>query len=197
MEVQGMADRDRWGFTPEQAQTVAAALRRRAATTDREGLRGADRVEIEVIEGLEYRARNPHEAGQMRIGEPVDRGGSGEGCSPLSHVLAGAASCLLNQFIRTAVADGLPIQFTGASTRGEFSRAVGGAFERITTEIQASGELSGVDAQALVERAEQLCYIHVTLRRAVRMTTVLVVDGLERARSVTGPGLSPGVSAGG
>jgi len=183
-----MADRDRWGFTPEQAETVRASLQRRTVTTDRDGLRGLDRVEIEVIEGLEYRAGNPHEAGRMRIGEPADRGGTGEGSSPLSHVLAGAASCLLNQFIRNSLVDGLPVRFTGAATKGEFSRAVGGGFERITTEIRGEGELSDAQARALLERAEQLCYIHVTLRKAVQMTTVLVIDGRLVAQSQTGPG---------
>jgi uncharacterized OsmC-like protein len=182
-----MATHDRWGFTAAQAELVRASLNRRTATTDREGLRGIDRVEIEVIEGLDYRAANPHEAGQMRIGEPVERGGAGEGNSPLSHVLAGAASCLLNQFIRACVVEGPPVRFAGASTKGEFSRAVGGGFERITTEIRAEGELTDGQARALLERAEELCYIHVTLRKAVQMTTVLVVDGIERARSVTGP----------
>jgi uncharacterized OsmC-like protein len=158
------------------------------ATADRDGLRGLDRVEIEVVDGLEYRARNPHEAGVMRIGEPVDRGGAGEGSSPLSHVLAGAASCLLNQFIRSAAVDGLPLRFVGATCKGEFSRAVGGGFERLTTQISAEGDLEEADARALLERAEELCYIHVTLRRAVRMTTILLIDGVERARSETGPG---------
>jgi uncharacterized OsmC-like protein len=144
-------------------------------------------VEIEVLEGLEYRAINPHEAGVMRVGEPVDRGGLGEGSSPLSHVLAGASSCLMNQFIRSSVADDLPLRFTGASVKGEFSRAVGGGFERITAEFRAVGTLSDAQALALVEQAERLCYIHVTLRQAVRMTTILVIDGHERARSVTGP----------
>ena len=193
-----MTERDRWGFTPAQAETVRESLRRRTVTTDREGLRGLDRVEIEVIEGLEYEARNPHEAGRMRIGEPVGRGGTGEGSSPLSHVLAGAASCLLNQFIRSSLVDGLPVYFTGAASKGEFSRAVGGGFERITTEIRGEGQLTDGEARSLLERAEQLCYIHVTLRKAVQMMTVLVIDGVERARSVTGPGDGPPpASAGG
>jgi uncharacterized OsmC-like protein len=186
-------DRNPGGFTPAQVALIREGLARRSAKEDPAGLRGLDRIEVEVIEGLEYRAWNPHESGRMRIGEPVARGGAGEGSSPLSHVLAGAAACLLNQFIRVAVADGLPLRFTRATSRAEFSRAVGGGFERITTVVNGQGSLgegsAGDDAaRTLVERAEQLCYIHVTLRRAVEMTTVLVLDGREHARSVTGPG---------
>jgi uncharacterized OsmC-like protein len=182
-----MSERDDRGFTPDQIDGIRAGIQHRRTTTDRAGLRGLDRVEIEVLEGLEYRATNPHEAGTMRIGEPVARGGTGEGSSPLSLVLAGASSCLMNQFIRSSVADDLPVRFTGASVKGEFSRAVGGGFERITAEFRAEGSLTDDQARDLVETAERLCYIHVTLRQAVQMTTVLIVDGVERARSATGP----------
>lgn len=184
-----MDDKDARGFTAAQIDGIRAGIDHRRSTTDRAGLRGLDRVEIEVLEGLEYEARNPHEAGVMRVGEPVARGGTGEGSSPLSLVLTGASSCLMNQFIRSSVADGIPVRFAGASVKGEFSRTVGGGFERITAEFRAEGTLTAEQAQALVETAERLCYIHVTLRQAVRMTTVLIVDGVERARSVTGPEL--------
>jgi uncharacterized OsmC-like protein len=182
-----MSDKDARGFTAEQIDGIKAGVQKRRTTTDRAGFRGLDRVEISVLEGLEYEARNPHEAGVMRIGEPVDRGGLGEGSSPLSLVITGAASCLMNQFIRASVAEDLPIRFLGASVKGEFSRVMGGGFERITAEFRAEGALSNEQAWALVQKAEQLCYIHVTLRQAVQMTTILTVDGIERARSVTGP----------
>jgi uncharacterized OsmC-like protein len=182
-----MDERDRRGFTPAQVESIREGVRRREATRDRAGLRGLDRIEIEVIEGLEYRARNPAEPAEMRVGEPADRGGTGQGSSPLSHMLTGTASCLLNQFIRAAVADDLPVRFTGASVRGEFSRAAGGGFERISVEVRGEGALPEARARALLEQAERLCYIHVTLSQAIRMTTTLVLDGRECARSVTGP----------
>jgi len=182
-----MTDKDQRGFTADQLDGIRAGVQKRRATTDRAGFRGIDRVEISVLEGLEYEARNPHETGVIRVGEPVDRGGLGVGASPLSLVIAGAASCLLNQFIRSSVADDLPLRFTGATVKGEFSRVAGGGFERISAEFRAEGSVSDEQAAGLVATAEHLCYIHVTLRQAVRMTTVLVVDGVERARSVTGP----------
>lgn len=182
-----MSEKDHRGFTAEQIEGITAGIRKRESTMDRAGFRGLDRVEINVLEGLEYEARNPHEAGVLRVGEPVERGGLGVGSSPLSLVLAGATSCLMNQFIRSAVADDVPVRITGASAKGEFSRVIGGGFERITVEMQGEGVLSPEMAHAYVQKAEELCYIHVTLRRAVLMTTVLVLDGQEIARNVTGP----------
>lgn len=173
-----MADDQTVSFTSAQIEVIRAGVRTRAAALNARGLRGLDRIEIEVTGPLAYVARNPHEAeGMMAIGEPVARGGVGSGNSPLSHFLTGAASCLLNQFIRLAVADGLPLSFSGARVRGEFRREPGGAFERIATEVIASGHIDETTAATLVERAEAFCYVHNTLRRSVAMTTTLVVDG--------------------
>lgn len=151
-------------------------------------MRGVNRIEVDVVEGLTYEARNLGEPeALMHVGEPIERGGTGNGASPLSHFLVGAGACLLNQFIRVAVAEGHPLSFTRARVRGEFRRDAGGGFERILCEVHADGRLEGPAARALVERAERLCYVHATLRRAIEMTTVLVVDGQERARAVSAP----------
>ena len=68
-----MSEKDARGFTAEQIDGIRAGIRKRETSTDRAGFRGLDRVEITVLEGLEYEARNPHEAGVIRVGEPVDR----------------------------------------------------------------------------------------------------------------------------
>lgn len=152
-------------------------------------MRALERIEIEVVEGLSYVARNPHEPdGRMDVGEPADRGGTGQGNSPLSHFLVGAAACLLNQFIRVAVAEGYSVRFTAARARGEFRRQPGGGFERISCEIEAEGEVADETAAALTERAERLCYVHSTLSRAVEMTTILRLNGREVTRRVTDAG---------
>jgi uncharacterized OsmC-like protein len=167
------------------AITDGIRRRERAAPSTVHGL---DRVEITIVEGLTYAARNPAEPeSAMRIGEPVERGGDGTGSSPLSHFLTGVGACLLNQFVRLCVADGIGLRFAGASVRGEFGREVGGAFRRIACEVHASGPIEPGDAAALVERAERFCYVHQTLRRSVEMTTTLVVDGVAVARHRDGP----------
>ncbi len=176
------------GFSTEQAEIIRDGIRWRESTQDPIGLRGLNRIDVEVIDGLAYEARNPHEPDElMRVGERVERGGTGRGAGPLSHFLTGAGACLLNQFIRIAVAEGYSVTFAGATVKGEFRRNPGGAFERIACEISAAGEISDPVAEQLTERAERLCYVHSTLSRVVEMTTILVVDGRERVRRVSGP----------
>lgn len=182
------AQRDR-GFSAQQIDRIRDGLRRRETVRDPAGMRAVDNIEIEVREGLSYTARSPAEAeGRMEIGEPVERGGTGRGASPLSHFLTGAGSCLLNQFIRVSVAEGYPLTFAGAQVRGEFRRDPGSGFQRIRCEIRAAGEIDDGTAERLAERAERLCYVHSTLARSIEVTTLLVVNGQERVRRITGPG---------
>lgn len=167
---------------------IADGIRRREEHRDPTTMRGIDRVEIAVQEGLSYESRNPHEPDSaMRVGEPVDRGGDGSGASPLSHFLTGAGSCLLNQFIRVAITEGLPLRFLGAAVRGEFRRESGGRFQRIACEVRATGSIDEATAEVLMARAERLCYIHQTLVAAIEVTTTLVVDGRTVVRHVDGP----------
>ena len=167
---------------------IVEGIRRREEHRDPGTMRGLDHIEVTVLEGLSYEAASPREPdGRMRIGEPVERGGDGSGASPLSHFLTGVGSCLLNQFVRCSIAQDLPLRFLGASVRGEFRRESGGRFVRIECEIRADGSIDQDAADALMTRAERLCYVHQTLVSAVEMTTRFAVGGRELVRHVDGP----------
>jgi uncharacterized OsmC-like protein len=189
-----MNDRSGPGFSEEQREIIRDGVRKRESAHDPVGMRGLNQIEVVVLEGLEYTARNLAEDVTMNVGEPADRGGTGHGASPLSHFLTGAGACLLNQFIRVSVTEDYPLAFAKASVRGEFRRESGGGMVRMACEIRAEGEIGDREAQDLVERAERLCYIHVTLTRAIEMTTVLVVNDRERVRRVSGVAWAPPVT---
>lgn len=169
--------------TPEQLDAIIAGVRQREAIRDPSRIRGVNRIEIEVRDTLAYEARNVSEPiGVMKIDEPEDRGGGGTGATPLSHFLAGAGACLLNQFIRVSIAEDYPITFVRAVVRAEFGRNVGGRIEQITTEVHADGTLPSDEIDRLIERAEALCYVHNTLASATSLTTILSLDGVEAGR---------------
>lgn len=176
-------------MTPEQVEIIRKGVEAREASRDLDQVRGIDRVEIEVAEGLAYRARElnrPHAV--MTVDEPPERGGTDLGSSPLGHFLTGAGSCLLNQFVRVATARGYDVRFVRARLRGTFQRQLGGGFEHLLSEVYAEGSLSAEEAGELTASAEALCYVHNTLSRAIRMTTVLYLDGDEAVRKVSTPG---------
>lgn len=179
------------GATPpdaERAAVIADGLRRREQRQDPASMRGLDLIDIEVVDVLTYEAHGRGEPDAlMRVGEPVERGGTGAGASPLSHFLTGVGACLMNQVVRVAISEAYPLTVLGTSVRGEFRREAGGAFERIACRLRADGTLTADVARHLVERAEKLCYIHRTLVHAVEMTTILVLNGEEIVRRTDGP----------
>lgn len=169
-------------------EIVRQGMAKREAATDREWLRGVTRVEIEPVEHLTYRAHPAADPDfQLTIDEPRDRGGQHQGPSPLDYFLTGAGACLLNQFVRLAIARGLGLSFRHARVRGEFGREVGGRFQHITQEIDAEGSASDEEVGRLCADAEARCYVHQTLSSVVAMTTILNLNGREIARRTSRP----------
>lgn len=146
------------------------------------------RVEIEPIEHLTYRVRptaEPHF--ELYVDEPKDRGGNDKGPSPITYFLTGVATCLLNQFIRLAIARELPISVSSMTVKGVFERTIGGGFKEIVNELHIEGDITPEGLDELATDAEGYCYIHNTLSKAVRMTTELYVNGDHVATRVVGP----------
>ena len=106
---------------------------------------------------------------------------------PSSTSSPGAATCLLNQFIRLAVARDIDVQFEEMSARGERDRGIGGAFRHITQEVYARGSASQQQVEELTAQAEAFCYVHATLSKSVAMTTVVHVNGREVVRRTSEP----------
>lgn len=145
-------------------------------------------IDIDAGTGLAYRAhRRGLEDQVMLIDEPSRRGGTNTGPAPLTYFVAGLGSCLLNQYIRLAVAWDLDLDFAGATVKGGFSRDVGGGFNGFTQEISADGSASKDDIGKLSDSAGDYCYTHTTLRQVVPMTTILQLNGAEVARKETRP----------
>ncbi len=174
--------------TAEQLDKVRQGVIEREGAADPESLRRLIRVEINPVEHFSYEAHSPAEPQfKMMIDEPKARGGGEQGPSPTIYFLTGSASCLLNQFLRLSIAEGLDIRFTQMQAKGEFQRKVGGGFVSITQEIYAEGSASQEELEKLTEKAESFCYVHMTLNKVVTMTTVLYLNGNEVVRQVTGP----------
>jgi len=73
------------------------------------------------------------------------------------------------------------------TVRGDYHRDVGGGFQAITQELYAEGTLDPGGVEMLTERAEAFCYIHNTLNKAIKMTTIVNLNGEECVRRVSEP----------
>lgn len=136
---------------------------------------GTHRIDIELIEQL----RSEASFGNFRftIDEPRERGGTGAGLPPLSYFLAGAASCLMTQYAKLAIAKNVPLTSMKTVARGHFDRRMGGAFKDIIYEITIESPASADAISEIAQEAELMCYAHNTLKNSVHMQTNLTLNG--------------------
>lgn len=136
---------------------------------------GTHRIDIELVEQLRFRASFGRFS--FVIDEPPDRGGTDAGLPPLAYFVAGAASCLMTQYAKLAIAKDIPLTSMRAIARGHFDRRVGGAFRDIIYEITIESPASADAIKEVAREAELMCYAHNTLKNSVQMRTNLTLDG--------------------
>jgi uncharacterized OsmC-like protein len=81
---------------------------------------GTQRINIELIEQLRFRASFGKYS--FTIDEPPERGGTGAGLPPLAFFLAGAASCLMTQYAKLAIAEDVTLTSMRATARGHLQK---------------------------------------------------------------------------
>jgi putative redox protein len=136
---------------------------------------GTHRIDIKLIEQLRLEAS----FGKFRftIDEPPERGGTNAGLPPLSYFVAGAASCLMTQYAKLAIAKNVQLTSMKSIARGHFDRRMGGAFKDITYEIAIESTASSDAIREIAREAELMCYAHNTLKNSVHMQTDLTLNG--------------------
>jgi uncharacterized OsmC-like protein len=161
---------------PRLIETIKLHVKKRREATDEAFLFGAERVDIKLEKHLKFNARKREFV--FTIDEPADRGGTDTGPNPLAYFIAGAISCLLNQFAVDAIANDIELEGLEATARGHFNRKLGGAFEEIIYDIRLTSKAGKEQIRSLAREAEEMCYAHNTLKKAgVKMKTNLYLNG--------------------
>ncbi len=160
--------------------TIKEHVRKRHEADDKEFLFGAERVDIKRVDHLTLEARKRDFT--FVVDEPSERGGKDRGPNPLAYFIAGAASCLVNQFLTDAVYRGVKLDGVELTARGHFDRKLGGAFDEIIYDLRLESPSAREQVLELAKEAEGMCYAHNTLRKAgVKMTTNLFLNGKQIA----------------
>ena len=156
--------------------TIKEHVRKRHEADDEEFLFGAERVDLRRVDHLKLEARKRQFA--FYVDEPAERGGTDQGPNPLAYFIAGAASCLINQFLTDAIYRGVSLESVELAARGHFDRRMGGAFKEITYDLKLSSPSPKAKILSLAKEAEEMCYAHQTLKKAgVKLTTNIVLNG--------------------
>ncbi|OFX14588.1 MAG: hypothetical protein A2V59_05200 [Armatimonadetes bacterium RBG_19FT_COMBO_69_19] len=152
---------------PELEEAAARHIAGRAGTI------GAVRVDVRHERHLHFTALAKGGGAEfvLSIDEPPERGGANEGAAPLQFFLAGAASCLLTQYAKLAIARHLDLTDLRAAIRGHIRHEVNGRFLDLVIEVSIAGTASAEAVKSLAQDAEQYCYVFNTLRAVVPWTT--------------------------
>jgi len=151
-------------------------VKKRREGDDEEFLFGAERVDLRRVDHLRLEARK--RGFTFAVDEPAERGGTDRGPNPLAYFIAGAASCLINQFLTDAIYRGIDLKSVEMTARGHFNRKMGGAFTDIVYDLRLSSPSPRKEVASLAKEAEDMCYAHQTLKYAgVKMVTNIVLNG--------------------
>jgi len=165
-------------MTPDEKliQTIKEHVRKRHEEDDEEFLFGAERVDLRRVDHLKLEARKREFT--FTVDEPPERGGTDQGPNPLAYFIAGAASCLMNQFLTDAIYRGVELQDVQMVARGHFNRKLGGSFTDIVYEVKLTSRAPKDAILSVAREAEEMCYAHQTLKKAgVKMTTNIFLNG--------------------
>jgi len=158
-------------------ETIKEHVRKRHEANDEKFLFGAERVDLRRVEHLKVEVKKRHFT--FYVDEPAERGGTDQGPNPLAYFIAGAASCLMNQFLTDAIYRGVTLADVEMTARGHFDRRMGGTFKEIIYDLRLTSPSTKEDVLSLAKEAEELCYAHQTLRKAgVKMTTNIFLNGV-------------------
>lgn len=109
--------------------------------------------------------------------EPVVRGGTDLGPTPLQYFVAGAAFCLITQIARFAPLYDVPLEDVQADVRAEFDVAEkfglegpNGAFEQVTYVLTVRSVAPAEQVRLLIEHAERACHAAQSLRQPVSVS---------------------------
>lgn len=138
-------------------------------------LRGTVRVDISHEDHLTFEARTGREF-TLKADEPVERGGLNLGPAPLEYFLVGAGSCLLMQYARLAIFKNIAVNSISLVAVGHIDRNLGGGFTDLLYEVRVTSSETKDKILRLARDAENYCYAHNTLKKAVDMTTRLYIN---------------------
>jgi uncharacterized OsmC-like protein len=149
---------------------------------------GADRVDASVVQDELIEGK----LGQFTVlsDEPPERAGTGRGPNPLKYFLAGFAFCFLTWCARAAAYHEAAVDSLEMTVRGRFDRKDAHAFTEIIYELRLGGTLNREMAARIDQMASHECYVHNTLRKAVRLRGQLLLNGTPIGTAEFAPGAS-------
>jgi len=111
--------------------------------------------------------------------EPPQRGGHGEGPTPLSYFLSGLGFCQLVHYTEHIIMDGLDIHSIEMSVVGTITKHRPRRFTEVTYEVRLTGHADAGGVKELARKAADDCYVTNTLKNACKVSGIIIYNGKE------------------
>lgn len=147
--------------------------------------RGTVRTDLKIIEQMHFEAKCF--GFTIPIDEPPERGGRNEAPDPLVYFVTGAASCFLNNLERAILIKNVNIDDAEITARAHWDRAKTREFTDMIYDIRLTGQESKEKAIEALHDAENRCFTHRTLSKAIPMTSNLYLNGNLITTHTVGP----------
>jgi len=145
---------------------------------------GTFRADIKNVEHVRHEAKVRDWT--FVVDEPPERGGTNKGLNPLGYFVLGAVSCFMSQLSKAAIVQDMKIDDMEITARAH-TDMVNRVFTDAIYDIRLTGGETPENATKLMHEAEERCFVHQTLKKAVKITDNLYLNGTLVATSTLGP----------
>jgi len=145
---------------------------------------GTFRVDIKNVEHVRHEATVRDWT--FIVDEPPERGGTNKGLNPLGYFVLGAAACFMSQLSKAAIVHELKIGSMEITARAH-TDMVNRVFTDAIYDIRLTGEEGVESSVKLMHEAEERCFVHQTLKKAIKITDNLYLNGTLVSTSTLGP----------
>jgi uncharacterized OsmC-like protein len=147
---------------------------------------GTIRTDLKNIEHLHHEAKLREFT--VTIDEPVKNGGTNAGPNPLGYFLIGTAACFFNQIAKVTIMRDLKIDTLEMTARGHVDLAKhAGHITDIIYDVRLTGSETKEHLAELLSEAEDMCFVHQTMKRAIPLTANISLNGNEVLSHTVGP----------
>ena len=162
-------------FSPELIEYSKRRAERFRSLQGKEISKSTTQVRARLVENVASKAEA---AGHTWVCDgPKERAGTDQGPRPLLYFLSSMAFCQLTHYAENAALMGITLEDVEMSVKGFFNPLPGNSYESIEfeTRIRSGDSLSQV--LELARKAEHECYVTNTLKKAVRVSGKIFLNG--------------------
>lgn len=162
---------------PEFRQLTEKRAQAIRESRDKEQFHGFVKVDTRLVENAKSEAKARHFTWVADV--PVESGGTDAGPGPLSYFTSTLGLCQQFHYAEESALMGIALDSLGISIKAYLYRLPGHGFNEIVYETRIESKEDEEKIKELVERAENGCYVTSTLKKCLKLSGIVYLNGKE------------------